>query len=214
MSTTPQIPALPGTSPLGLSSEPKVALAHLDEGALFMQATNACRVIKPYGDTVQIAYIKAHEGAAHIGTMPGSTLVRVVQAGALNPTTAMLLRGAVDLRAAQLNAAANKRRDALNAFRLGQRVSFDGGAKGIFLGTVTRISLKTATVAVENSALVYRVTPGLLRDASLPGDAAARARAESRQDTVDLAKVRLTVSAMGEAEFALFRAAIAERAAL
>jgi hypothetical protein len=208
MPATPQVPALPGTSPLGFGQgKPNsTSLVCLRPLATFRMLGSWGKVLRSVpGDKVEIAFMDRGASSARIGVL--SFLTEVDTSEKPDTATLALLDKAISDRNAHLSAVAEKRRAALSAFRLGQRVSFDGGKRGTLFGIIISINTKTATVGVEGSSDIFRVTPGLLRDATVGAPPVAKPASDST-------RVRLAVAAMSEAEAALYRTALAERAAL
>ena len=106
---------------------------------------------------------------AYIGCLPWASRVRIDQ----KPSPEIL--AALDATIAawqQRQATAHaKRQQSLAAFRPGQRVSFKQRDGSPTYGHVTTVNAKTVTVVLEGDGTHYRVTPGLLTDATLPPSA-------------------------------------------
>jgi hypothetical protein len=167
----PQVPAIPGMSPLGLPdraspwADSKSRAIAMLPGSYGRYSRCWVMIVGHRNSTAEVAVLKMNANEAYIGVMPAMSEIDT----SLQPDERVkaLLRRARDDRQDKREAAAARTRAKLSAFRVGQRVTFAGKSGAPVFGIVQTVNTKTVTVRDEADAFaVWRVTPGLLTDAT------------------------------------------------
>jgi hypothetical protein len=118
----------------------------------------------PKARSLAVVFVKPGQTEAAHGTIPDTTLVHDCPTDAVPAAIREAMAKAETERNAKVAERDQKARQALAQWRIGQRVTFAGRGGAAVLGTIVRISAKTATVAEDGSPdRQWRVTPGLLR---------------------------------------------------
>ena len=118
----------------------------------------------PSRRSLAVVFVRPGQTVAAHGTIPDTTMVHDFKAEEVPAAIREAMAKAEAERTAKLAERDQKTRQALAQWRVGQRVTFDGKGGAAVVGTIVRISTKTATVAEDGAPMrQWRVTPGLLR---------------------------------------------------
>lgn len=164
---TPMPAALAPTAPTAPTATDDQTFAWQLNPGCYAQLRGGCWIKAtdyPKARSLAVVFVKPGESTAACGTIPDTTRVHDCAADAVPAAIREAMAKAEAERNAKLAERDQKARQALAQWRVGQRVQIDGAKGRTIIGTIVRISAKTATVAEEGSPMSqWRVTPGLLK---------------------------------------------------